>query len=68
MSLPPPTNPLLARAIADALDHSWRLKARPGQIAPPGEWFCWLQMGGRGAGRTRSGAEWCLEQIAAGKR
>lgn len=33
--------------------------ARPDQWPPPGsDWFTWLVMSGRGAGKTRSGAEW----------
>jgi phage terminase large subunit-like protein len=42
---------------------SWRLWARPDQCPPSaaanGEpWRIWLFMGGRGAGKTRAGAEW----------
>jgi phage terminase large subunit-like protein len=61
-------NLLLARTIADALENSWRAKARADQIAPPGDWSFWLLLGGRGAGKTRSLSEWVLEQKAAGKR
>ena len=58
-------------AQADALDETrwferlqaWRYQARPAQIAPPGHWRCWLYMGGRGAGKTRAGAEWLREQM-----
>ncbi len=32
--------------------------ARPAQKPPPGDWRTWLFMGGRGAGKTRAGAEW----------
>lgn len=38
--------------------YHWRLWARPEQLAPPGEWQCWLISAGRGFGKTRSGAEW----------
>ncbi len=31
--------------------------ARPKQLTPPGDWSTWLLMGGRGAGKTRTGAE-----------
>jgi len=41
---------------------SWRLWARPKQLAPPGNWQVWLNMSGRGYGKTRTGAEWCHEQ------
>ena len=36
----------------------WALWARPDQLAPLGDWTTWLLMGGRGAGKTRAGAEW----------
>ena len=62
---------LMEMAQADALDETrwferlqaWRYQARPAQIAPPGHWRCWLYMGGRGAGKTRAGAEWLREQM-----
>lgn len=34
------------------------LTARVQQRKPPGDWRTWLFMGGRGAGKTRAGAEW----------
>lgn len=40
----------------------WPLWARPKQIAPPGNWQIWFNLGGRGAGKTRTGAEWVHEQ------
>ena len=46
---------------------SWRQWiARDEQLAPPGDWRTWLVLAGRGAGKTRSGAEWVREQVAAG--
>jgi len=37
----------------------WRLWAREDQLPPePSDWRNWLVLGGRGAGKTRSGAEW----------
>lgn len=44
----------------------WRFLARDEQVAPPGDWRTWLFLAGRGAGKTRSGAEWVREQIKAG--
>lgn len=38
--------------------YDWRVWARPKQIAPPGKWTTWLNMCGRGYGKTRTGAEW----------
>jgi phage terminase large subunit-like protein len=32
--------------------------ARADQLPPPGDWTTWLMLGGRGAGKTRAGAEW----------
>ncbi len=51
------------------IDH-WRFWARPDQLAPDGAWTTWLVLGGRGAGKTRAGAEWIrglVEQNAAGR-
>jgi phage terminase large subunit-like protein len=36
----------------------WELWARDNQLPPDGRWRIWLLMGGRGAGKTRAGAEW----------
>lgn len=35
-----------------------RWQPRPEQTPPPGDWRIWLFMGGRGVGKTRTGAEW----------
>ncbi|WP_442468918.1 DNA-packaging protein [Roseiarcus sp.] len=35
----------------------WNLRARPDQEPPPGDWIVWLILAGRGAGKTRAGAE-----------
>jgi phage terminase large subunit-like protein len=37
--------------------------ALPHQIAPEGAWKSWVIMGGRGAGKTRAGAEWVRAQV-----
>jgi phage terminase large subunit-like protein len=56
--------PLLPPASADRsrLLHSWPLSARIDQLAPQlladTPWRTWVIMGGRGAGKTRAGAEW----------
>jgi phage terminase large subunit-like protein len=36
----------------------WRLFLHPHQRPPSGDWTTWLLLGGRGAGKTRAGAEW----------
>src|SRR5205085_10755729 len=35
----------------------WRLQARSSQWTPPGDWYVWLILAGRGWGKTRTGAE-----------
>jgi phage terminase large subunit-like protein len=39
------------------LFHDWAFWARPEQTPPPGDWVYWLILAGRGAGKTRAGAE-----------
>jgi phage terminase large subunit-like protein len=39
------------------LFHDWSFWARPEQAPPPGDWIIWLILAGRGAGKTRAGAE-----------
>jgi phage terminase large subunit-like protein len=46
----------------------WALYVDAGQQAPLGDWRIWLFLGGRGAGKTRAGAEWIRERISAGAR
>lgn len=43
---------------ARCLLNDWDLWGRPAQLAPTGAWRTWLFLGGRGAGKTRAGAEW----------
>ena len=58
-----------ARARVLAPSRSWRDElARPEQLPPAGDWSTWLYMGGRGAGKTRSGSEWIHEQVRNGAR
>ena len=65
----------LAKALAKLTDHQceqllhdWRFVARPEQVAPEGDWQVWAYIAGRGAGKTRSGAEWVREQVGRGYR
>jgi phage terminase large subunit-like protein len=46
--------------------NDWRVWGRPEQIHPAGDWRVWLFMGGRGAGKTRAGAEWVSERARYG--
>src|SRR5271167_3062539 len=43
--------------------YDWRFWARPDQLPPPGDWVYWLILAGRGAGKTRAGAEAVREWI-----
>lgn len=45
---------------------NWREWGRPEQILPEGDWRCWVFLGGRGAGKTRAGAEW-VHELALGR-
>ena len=47
----------LPQDVADGLKYDWSLWARPDQLAPAGDWIYWLILAGRGAGKTRAGAE-----------
>jgi phage terminase large subunit-like protein len=46
-----------------ALPWMFEFWALPHQIAPDGAWKTWVIMGGRGAGKTRAGAEWVRAQV-----
>lgn len=37
--------------------------AHPHQLPPEGDWRSWVIMGGRGAGKTRAGAEWVRSMV-----
>jgi phage terminase large subunit-like protein len=56
----------LSREQCTKLLYDWPFWAREEQCEPPGDWSIWLYLGGRGAGKTRSGAEWVRAQIEAG--
>lgn len=47
--------------------HAWPLWARPNQLGPTqgdtATWLEWLVLGGRGAGKTRTGAEFIVDQV-----
>ena len=42
------------------------LGARAATAASTGDWRIWLFLGGRGAGKTRAGAEWIADGVRAG--
>ncbi len=68
-SLPEETRKALLKGYSDdqlrALIHDWQFWARPEQLAPETEWRIWIQLGGRGSGKTRSGAEWANSRAMA---
>lgn len=56
----------LSDSEALALAHDWPAWARPEQLAPPGDWFVWLILAGRGWGKTRTGAEFVRDRVERG--
>lgn len=49
--------------IQEILRDEWWYTARPEQQAPPGDWFIWLLLAGRGFGKTRTSAEWLADRV-----
>lgn len=67
------TKPWTPREFLDSLKPStklghlkqlWEFHAQDHQIPSREDWLIWLLMGGRGSGKTRTGAEWVREQVA----
>lgn len=50
----------------ETLKYDWPVWARDEQMPPGGRWTSWLYLGGRGAGKTRAGAEWIRTRVARG--
>ena len=46
-----------------ALPWLFEFWALPHQLPPPGPWRSWVILGGRGAGKTRAGAEWVRAEV-----
>ncbi|MGR3757471.1 MAG: DNA-packaging protein, partial [Tranquillimonas sp.] len=46
-----------------ALPYLFEFWAMPHQLPPEGAWRSWVIMGGRGAGKTRAGAEWVRAEV-----
>ncbi|MBM7068042.1 DNA-packaging protein [Actibacterium sp. 188UL27-1] len=46
-----------------ALPWLFEFWAMPHQLPPEGDWRSWVIMGGRGAGKTRAGAEWVRSKV-----
>ncbi len=51
--------------VAGEIMSAWDKLAHEAQRAPEGEWSTWLFQGGRGAGKTRAGAEWLAARAEA---
>lgn len=45
----------------------WTLIRRADQTPPEGDWRVWMLLGGRGAGKSRAGAEW-VRELALGEQ
>lgn len=52
---------------AQALLHNWPFWAHDKQLPPASDWRIWLYLGGRGAGKTRAGAEWVRSLVESGR-
>ncbi len=48
------------------LRYRWSFWARDEQLPPDGDWQFWSYIAGRGAGKTRTGAEWAISKVNAG--
>jgi phage terminase large subunit-like protein len=56
---------VLAGMDPDALQWDWGFWGRPEQQRPDGEdWNIWMYLAGRGAGKTRTAAEWVRKEAA----
>lgn len=58
----------LSDASLAALPWVFEFWALPHQLPPEGEWKTWTILGGRGAGKTRAGAEWVRSMVEGGTR
>ena len=58
----------LTETQATCLKHEWSFWARDNQLPPAGAWRVWLLLAGRGAGKTRAGAEWIRAEVESGRR
>jgi phage terminase large subunit-like protein len=69
--LPPDERRALLASLSDEdaalLARDWRFWARATQLPPEGDWRIWLFLGGRGAGKTRAGAEWIAGEVREGR-
>ena len=47
--------------------YNWLKHARPEQLPPPGDWFVWLLLTGRGFGKTRASSEFIRSRVDSGQ-
>jgi len=60
-------NPRTMQPLArENVPNDWLALAREDQLAPDSDWSVWMMLAGRGAGKTRAGAEWVKQQVDAG--
>jgi phage terminase large subunit-like protein len=57
----------LPASLLRVLRRDFSFWGRPPQLPPAGDWRTWVFMGGRGAGKTRAGAEW-ISELARSRR
>lgn len=50
-------------ALREMARGEWWWVGRPEQQQPPGNWFVWLLLSGRGFGKTRTAAEWLVHRV-----
>lgn len=50
------------------LRYRWGFWARHEQLPPDGDWQFWSYIAGRGAGKTRTGAEWVRSKVSSGSK
>ena len=50
------------------IQNDWPGWSHAAQRAPESDWATWLFLGGRGAGKTRAGAEWLTQQAVRNAR
>jgi phage terminase large subunit-like protein len=55
-------NAVLSDMDMDSLIWDWKAWGRPEQQTPEGNWNIWAYIAGRGAGKTRTAAEWVREE------
>jgi phage terminase large subunit-like protein len=53
-------------ALLQQLQNGWVATARPNQLPPPGDWFVWLLLAGRGFAKTRSLSEFVCDNVSRG--